>query len=380
MEGRIKKRTKIILCIAGTLLLALSIALSIICNSLALCAGKISDDGAYTSVMSDIEGISDADPRVVDLAMLGSHDANTYNLTKYKGLSGEVNENATVLYQSVWGLSYRYTKTQVSTIYDQLVQGVRYLHIKGSYQNGEWYGSHSVIDGPMDTYIRDAIKFLQKAPGEIVVLQVQLMYGEGTTISGFLSTLFGIVYGGQTLKDFVPYENIPLGELRYNAVTKNGTQGGAVVVLTGDYKKNSLFADLEQSEYEGKCYGKPGCISAAWYNRMDSSALAEAVDKQSERIQESYTKYSDGFRVMQLNTTPTMQDPIDTAAAWSLVCKAKNHNSEMIEKPKFDDWMKVMPVVLCDFSTSANDDFNKKINEKIMAYNQGLAAEMNLRT
>ncbi len=208
------------------MLLAFLLAIIIVCQIKTLHMGAISDGNEYISVMSDIEGIDEANPRVIDLGMLGAHDASTYNLTKYVGMSGEVNRGAAVLYKCAWGLTYRYSKTQVSTIYDQLEQGVRYVHIKSSYFDGKWCGSHSLIDGPLDVYIKDVIRFLQDADGEIVVVHLLIKYGGDATVTKFLSEIFDIEYNGLKFKDLVPYEDIPLGELRYNDVTQTGTRGG----------------------------------------------------------------------------------------------------------------------------------------------------------
>ncbi len=384
MQGKLKKRTKVILCTMGAILLVLIIVLSVVCHSRALHAGKISSDGAYASVMSDIENLSDANPRVVDLAMLSSHDANTYNLDEPAGFSGEVKASMVPLYKLAGGLAYRYTKTQVSPIYDQLMQGVRYLHFKISYYDGAWYGSHSLIDGPFEDYVEDVLRFLSNASGEFTVLQFQIMYDSGTTLSAFLARLFGIEYEGHTLADFMPYADIPLGELTYNDVTEHGTRGGAVVMVLRDGALTGTdFYDIEKSVYQGKCYGslteeQPKKIQLAnkWYNRMDSDALAEAVSRQCGWMKDNFEKYKDGFRIMQMQTSPTLEDAFATVGAWSLVCKAKTHNAKMLENPAFDEWMKIMPIIECDFTTSANGDFNKNVNEKIMTYNRNLAAQM----
>ncbi len=375
---RKKIKSKLVLCIILEAVLVLLFAVLFLTQSKLLGAGEVSG-GTYSSALSGIGRISEADPRVVDLAMLGSHDATTCCLDGYNGVSGEVNADRASLYQWAWGLSYRYTKTQVSTVYEQLMQGARFLHIKCSYSGGVWYGSHSLLDGPIETYIGDVVKFLQGHPGEIAVLELQLMHGDGTTLSEFLSHVFGAGYGGKTLADFVPYCDIPLGELTYNDVTAGGTRGGAVAVVVQDkaIAGNKAFFDFEESAYKGKCYGevaagRTGELFSKWFNRMDSSAIAEGLQEQSEKMRADFNKYRNGFRVMQINTTPNLEDAAETVGAWSLIRKAKDHNPRILADPAFDRWMEVMPVIVCDFVTSANGDFNRNINEKIRTYNQNL--------
>lgn len=368
---KLKFRTKIVLCVLAGIVLVLTVALSVVCHSRALYAGKISGDKAYKSVLSEIEDISEANPRVVDLGMLGAHDANTYNLEEYNGASGEVGGDLKAVYKLAYGLSYRYTKTQVSDIYDQLCQGVRFLNFKCSYHSGKWCGSHSFIDGPMETYIKDVIRFVKDAPGEIVVVESQVMYAEGHTLSELVSDFFAVEYEGQTLKDFILYENIPIKDLTYNDVTQEGTQGGIVFLVTTDGKLSTPFVDKEKSEYRGKFYAHPGMFSGKWYNRMKTSAIADGIGKQCEVIRAD-DRYMEGFRLMLMQTSPNAKDFFETAGAWSLLKKAKSHNLKMLANPAFAEWLSVMPVVLCDNVTSANGDFNKKINEKIASYNRSL--------
>ena len=113
-------------------------------------------------------------------------------------------------------------------------------------------------------------------------------------------------------------------------------------------------------------------FSSEWYNRAAPSALAEAINAQCELMREDFGKYADCLRIMQIQASPTTKDLWETAGMWSLVRYAKKHNAEMIENPSFDGWMQVMPIVLCDFVTTESGDFNKNINEKIMAYNRNL--------
>ncbi len=374
-----KKRTKILLISLGCVLCALLIVILVFTQTKALGAGEVSEDGNYAHVMANIGGMSEANPRVVDLAMLGAHDATTYSLEKYGGVSGDVDPAMRTLYKCAWGLSYRYTKTQVSTVSEQFAQGVRLFHFKCTYGDGAWYGCHSLIDGPLSLYIEEILQCLETYPEEIAVLECQLMYAGERTLSGFYSDLFSIAWNGKTLLDFIPYENIELGELTYNDVTVNGTKGGAVVVPVLDKGTSSdEFFDEVKSAYRGKCYARKhgGNFASAWYNRMDSEAVAEGIDASSVKIRENFEKYSGGFRVMQIETTPTSEDLLQTAAAWSLVHKARAHNLAILHNPNFGKWLEVMPVVVCDFATSASGGFNTAINEKLIAYNRALVERL----
>ncbi len=351
--------------------------MAIACHSRSLHEGEVSADCAYTSVHSCIDNITEADPPVVKLALLGAHDANTYALQGNNGFSGEVRNSTRLLHNMVPGLAYRYTKTQASTIYEQLCQGVRFLHIKCSYFNNRWYGSHALLDGPIDIYIQDVIRFLQANNGEIVVIELQLMYGEGTDYSQMMDQIFSVRYNGQTLDDVIPYENVPLPSLTYNTVTQQGTKGGAVVVAVGtntDFDKQ--FFDVKTSKYVGKCYCGPNTLYSPWINRMDTDAIAAKLDEQCATVEQRADVLDGAFRVMQVNTTPNFDDPWQTISCWSLLSKAKDHNYKMITHPHIDNWLQHMPIFMCDFATSANNDFNRLVNDKLLAYNRALVSDM----
>ena len=104
--------------------------------------------------------------------------------------------------------------------------------------------------------------------------------------------------------------------------------------------------------------------------------MAEAINSQSEIMHSDFSQYDQGFRVMQMQTAPSAKDLFDTLGAWSLVDKAKSYNPKIIADSRFESWMEVMPVILCDFVTSANENFNRNINEKISLYNKKLVGNL----
>ncbi len=357
------------------------LVLIVLTQSRGLYAGEINEDKAYTSVMSGVEGIAAADPRVVDMAMLASHNANTYALEEYAGMSGEADTRAArALYRSAWGILYRYTKNQVSDIYDQLCQGVRFLAFRCSYHDGVLCGTHTVVDGPMRPYIQDVIRFLQNAAGELVVLDFCFRESEGCCVADAASALFEIEYNGSTLRDFIPYESVPLGKLTYNRVTDGGTRGGAVILMDMTALHGVDKSVTKAGEYAKKVYipgwGKERMLTNQWYNRMSVSGIAEGIAAQCERMQKNFAKYQNGFRVMQMQASPTLSDPLETAGAWSLVCNARKHNPEVLANPDFDRWMQYMPVVLCDSVTSSSGGFNQNVNQKITSYNRELVKRL----
>lgn len=352
-------------------------ALTFVCRSRRLAAAASSSDKAYTSVMSDIENITLANPLVSELAMLGSHDANTYNTDDNVGFSGDVNAEAMgLLHALAPGIVYRYTKTQQSDIYEQLCQGVRYLHIKCSFFDGEWYGCHSMIDGKLEIYIRDALRFLQEFSGEIVILTFLITFADGSSAAEFCDYVYGEVkYNGLSLSDFMPYDNVSYRDLTYNDVTLSGTRSGALVMLEGgdpEFDRNAFWDNMYDTKYRSKLSTVFHFLHSPWYNRMDTNAIADAINAKCEQIDAEPERFEGLYLVMQINVAPNGRDAMDTALAWSLLSKAEKSNLALLDHPDFDKWLRHMPILLCDNSTSSYGDFNRRANEKMIAYNTAL--------
>ena len=73
------------------------------------------DDGEYATVLANIDGIVEANPRLVDIAMLASHDSVTEGLEldapiDYYDRTQIVGKVAPI----TRGLQYRFAKTQVA--------------------------------------------------------------------------------------------------------------------------------------------------------------------------------------------------------------------------------------------------------------------------
>lgn len=390
MDARPKRTKKIISMIFLNLLCVLLAALIFVTQSRALFEGKINTDKAYMHVMAEIEGIAHADPRIVDIGMLASHNANTYALSDFSELCG-LSDSAgmQILGQSAGGLMYRYSKNQASDIYDQLCQGARLLQFRSSYHNGVLCGSHTAIDLPMSHYIKDVLRFLQSVDGEVVVLEFRLLWMEDYHLAHAAKDLFDVEYNGQTLKDYVCYENVPLGELTYGQVTQNGKRSGVVMVFDIGRAEATLGYDYVydlHSDFDGKIYAgltyipywewKSIVLTQLYESYMDMSRKADGLNAFCDDMLLQPERSFNNIRILQIQGSPTARDLFETMGAWSLLSYANKTNPYMIDHPDFDKWMKFMPVVMCDFVTSAEQDFNKRINQKITAYNRDLVQNL----
>lgn len=170
-----------------------------------------STDCAYKTVLADIEGISAANPKIVDIAMLGAHDANTASIQYGNPLDGE-GENGILgkVYPVSKGFQYRYAVTQTVSVGQILLQGARFLHLKYSYYNGDWVACHSITGRALEQDVVEVLRFLEDAKGEVVVLLFQPGYFGDQSFDTFHDWLAGVTYNGKIcLTTYITERSIP---------------------------------------------------------------------------------------------------------------------------------------------------------------------------
>jgi hypothetical protein len=84
-------------------------------------------------------------------------------------------------FQKVWKYRFfpcvkhitnQWTITQNNSIYGQLIKGIRYLDIRVSFINNEFYISHTYICYELDLGLNDILRFLQQQPNEVIILRL----------------------------------------------------------------------------------------------------------------------------------------------------------------------------------------------------------------
>ena len=382
-----KRRSRIIaLSIILSIVVVITIFLSCVLNVSDL---NITDNGSldhqYGFVLANIPNIVLANPKLVDIAMLGSHDSVTDKIT----MKSDTDENATstmkMLNKLGKGISYRFAKTQTITLYDQLMQGARYFHIKYSYTHGDWYATHALVSGKISEYITEVLKFMDEHPGEIVILKLQpLGFGEDQTYSSFHEWLATIKYENKNVYDYARYtasiyDTVAVGEerirdLTYNQLTLNGTSAGVVLLDSREDDTYMASQEGEENIYSKKFYDLESVSIQKWHNRNDSDALLEAIDGLSKSIVANPAS----MNMLRINQTQHAigasgsKDAFNSLFGYSLLHLAHIHNVKLIEDARFDKWLETMPIVRVDFINSSYKDFNKKINEKILVRNKAV--------
>lgn len=155
--------------------IVLTVFLSVICDARSLGTDSVGNtDGAYGVVLADIEGLTEANPRIVDIAMLGAHDANTFSLATDNGVDHIAADGILgKIFPVSAGLQYRFAVTQAVSPYTLLMQGARFLQFKFSLENGVWRAAHTVLGRELEKDVLDVLRFLDEHPGEVVLLLFQ---------------------------------------------------------------------------------------------------------------------------------------------------------------------------------------------------------------
>lgn len=352
------------------------------------------DNGKYVTVLANIDGIVDANPRLVDIAMLASHDAVTAGLEPDAPVDyydrGQIVGKVAPLTR---GLQYRFAKTQSVGLDVQLRQGARMFHMKYTDFEGEWYATHTLLSQKFETYILQVLEYLAtpEAKGEVVLLLLHPIYfGEGVTLDTFHNWLAEVKLDGKNIYDYVNYgatntfdkdgaEGVRIGDLRYNDLTENGTKAGIVLF---DRREEKLWSeDMEGTatdQYMSKFFDMDANATHKWHSRNGYNTMTKLIDEQATIIAES-DEWDNKLRMNQAQpafSVGGISDIFVDLFSWNLKNHSIRYNAKIIDNENFDKWLSIMPVFQVDFVNSEYGDFNNKVNTKIIAYNQKLVAEL----
>ncbi|OQC11539.1 MAG: hypothetical protein BWX74_00119 [Tenericutes bacterium ADurb.Bin087] len=319
----------------------------------------------YANILKDANIA--ADTRVVDIAMLGAHDAFSSKINLLSApdpAESGIVKNKTVNAVFKGGL-VRVLKAQQDGAKVLLNRGVRYFDVRISYFDGEWYTKHGLLDTNLFYYLKDIYDFLKDRPQEFVILDIQHIYTGESNINEFLNYLLDIQFVGNplTLQDFIHHTSaITLNDLLYFDVL-GPNHGGIILLLnddgTAEASQKTLF------------YNRNDAIRSKWHNKRYVKDIVPLINAEADylKTQESL----DYFRVNQAQLTPDyLKDPLGTLGRWSLINIAATSNAKLVSNAHFAEWLGVMPIFMVDFANSRYARFNVRANEKIIEYNRNL--------
>lgn len=318
--------------------------------------------------------------KVIDIAMLGAHDAFTSKITFFSEIdtdsAGSIQQGITG--ELIRGFSVKQSKTQVSSVCTLLNAGVRYFDIRLTYneKKAAWYTSHTFFSDEFETVLTDMNAFLEDHPGEMLILDIQHVNGvDLTDIEAGTEAFTEIkaLFAATGVLDYAFEEgSIALSEITYGNLTTNKTKPGVLI-----------FSKLPEEDPAFWSYG--ASIRSAWANTdsfetaydflAEETALivsGEALTGNQMAINPEAIDSREAIRVMQGVLTMQMSgDGILTALlAWSLLTKARTFNADLIEQDDFLSWLQAMPIVMVDYSDTNFKGFNDQVMEILIDYNK----------
>ena len=142
------------------------------------------------------------------VALPGTHDSGTYGMTTEsaldpynEGARARVVDGVDRLAQQR-GISARplmlgWSQAQDLSISDQLHAGIRYLDLRVSLVDSAYVLGHVLVCGTLDNALQQVLMFTQRYPGELIILDVNHLYGMETIESqvALINFIAGILDG-----------------------------------------------------------------------------------------------------------------------------------------------------------------------------------------
>ena len=304
------------------------------------------------------------DMPITKIAIMGAHDSLSYDIN-YKSKpnsSQDTYSNNPVLYNTCRGFIARYSKTQMDDVYTQLECGVRYIDARVTYIDGIYYTSHGLVSGTLEKSLLQILKFLDENPGEYIFFHIVYYYPGSSSWSDLDSYISTIKYNEKSLYDYVNYDTenkTTIGQVTYNDMTAGGTKAG--VMIFGSHN--------ETSSENYKYFRLTKFVVSCWQNKADSKRMVPAI---VDRCKANEGHSDDYLFIIQTQLTPSFKYWFETACGWSVSDMNAKNNAKIIKNENFTEWISVMPVYLCDYSTTNYKNFNKTAMEKLKEYNLSL--------
>uniref|UniRef100_A0A2H1WST6 SFRICE_017682 n=1 Tax=Spodoptera frugiperda TaxID=7108 RepID=A0A2H1WST6_SPOFR len=118
------------------------------------------------------------DMPLIFLAIPGSHDSMTYSITRSSTVAPDAEPILNRLYPIFRGTILRWTITQASDTWQQLLIGIRYFDLRLATKAGDdkFYFTHGLYGDEISLALGQIRKFVDSHPGEVVILDCQHFY------------------------------------------------------------------------------------------------------------------------------------------------------------------------------------------------------------
>jgi hypothetical protein len=324
------------------------------------------------SYASWMEETIKSDTKLIDIKMLGAHDAFSSKITlsskpdKALAKSGETaakmaTSNTSILYK---GLLVRLMKAQNSNATTLLNKGVRYLDVRLTYNIdvGSWYTSHTFLSDDALTALSEVSTFLDTNKGEIVILDLQHIYDErtdnGLADANSYTEVKQLLVDAKLYEKAVDFSTTSLKDMTYELALQ-GSTSGKVVIISKDPNSDNKILNYSNS------------IRSSWANTIFDDVLIDYIASEVDTVKNDATLL-DKFRVMQAQKTAQLS-PVKaiykTLMSWSLLSVARQSNNYVLSNDKIDEYLDVLPIFMVDYSDSNYNGFNDKVMDKIISLN-----------
>lgn len=307
------------------------------------------------------------DARLIELHMLGAHDAFTAGLHRDSpaddaGIKmGDIGcKWAGAFDNESWFHALLPTsKAQSADVETLLNSGVRYFDVRLSryQQGGEFYTTHGRISDQftgVGGIARKIAAWAEKHPGELIVLDFQSLYDIETSNGSASQDSWRDLMSKLTtdgIAKYVDKSNGSINALTYGGLTNNGTQPAIVLIgqVTGTWADGRFINRNDNGGY----------VRSYWTNQESYDGMREKLAEEIAELQGNSDKYYYKFRIMQAQTT-----------GQNLIDDANENNIKILTDKDYDAWSELLPVLMVDNANTNTNNFNARAIEVLAKKNR----------
>ena len=362
LKRKSKLRKRIIWIIVLVILIPFFGYLGMLMRSDALFVPAPNPDLDFTRAIRDNVPMS---ARVIDIAMLGTHNAFSHAITRNSPLDPNddtVPAQHPILLTIAPGTFARFGRNQLSDASGLLHRGVRYFDVRISYADG-WYTENTLLSAPLRNYIYEVIEFLQRNPGELVIFDINdARFGGAVDFDDMWNYISSVAVNGQTLFDFVhnPPHHSPLYELTLYDATLGGQAGGVIIFArTADYP-GSFHYDRYQN------------VRRIFHEQRNTADNIAKINAEHQYLQQGH--HDNLMRISQSQLAPALWGPelVNSLLGWSYIRANAVHNAAIIDYEGLAEWLTTLPIQMFGAADSSLGDFNERIMGVINEFNRNL--------
>jgi len=114
---------------------------------------------------------------LLEITLPGTHDSGAYEFGDVLSpiepkILNEMIKVANALGVDIYAFIKNWSQTQDTTIYEQLVGGIRYLDLRACFVLDDWYTQHFLIGTRTQDLLNDILAFISHSKGEVIVVEL----------------------------------------------------------------------------------------------------------------------------------------------------------------------------------------------------------------